>query len=205
MYSPGQILTKNGKTGSSIDFPIQGHCSPTKNCHKHCYARFGNQSRPNCLRKQQWVSNYLLGDDISRLIVESKYRRSIRLCGAGDLLPGHIPNLLRLAEEAPQTEFWGMTRKTDIAGQVNGRLQNLRLLVSVDSSSPESVWNYQGKMCWGPRLPEDQVPEDDRILVVFPRHHGGKVIKAVPEHPKDCQAVYHRIEGCIECGRCWKW
>jgi len=209
-YRPQKILTTNGKTGVSIDLPIKGHCKPTKICSKDCYARSGHQAMKVCTRKQKWVSDYLRGDDISELVQEARLFAAVRLNGCGDLLPEHINNLFKLAEACPFTQFWGMTRKKDIAMAVNGMngfpdQPNLRILLSVDASSPESVWKYPGPLCFGPRRPEDQVPDDPRIKVVFPRHFAGKVIKDIPEHPLDCQGVYHRISGCMECGRCWMW
>ena len=203
---PRTILSENSKCGCSINLPIRGHCTPTKNCSRCCYARMGHTALPVSKAKQTWVSNYLQsGNDHSRLILEAKAHTSVRLCGTGDLLQSHIPALFELAETCKTTQFWGMTRKINIATQVNGQFPNLHLLVSVDASSPKSVWNYQGALCWGPRLPADVIPVDDRIKVVFPYHAHGRVIQAVPKHPKDCQAVWHNISGCLECGRCWNW
>jgi hypothetical protein len=78
-------------------------------------------------------------------------------------------------------------------------------MVSVDATSPKKTWDYQGKLCYGPRLAQDIVPEDDRIVTVFPRHFTGRVTKGITRHPKDCLAVWHDISGCSACGRCWKW
>lgn len=209
MYEPNYILTKNKKCNASIDLPIEGHCRPTRICMHDCYARFGHQAMDNCVRKQQWLSKYLANPDrfggLSRLAEECRPLRAVRLNGSGDLLPAHVPTLVRLAEICPETQFWGMTRKPGIARRINSRLPNLRILVSVDASSPASAWKYNGALCFGPRQPEDEVPEDPRIVTVFPRHHGGKVIKGMPHHPKDCQGVWHTISGCMACGRCWNW
>lgn len=205
MYRPIQLLSKNKKTGVSIDLPIAGHCRPTRNCAHDCYAKQGHQSRPPAKRKQIYLSEYLAGPDQSGLIYECSAHTSVRISGSGDLLPCHVPNLINLAKTCHNTQFWGMTRKPEIAEAINNKLPNLRMLLTVDASSPKSVWSYQGAMCYGPRRPENQVPEDDRIKVVFPRHHGGRVIKGVPRHPKDCLSVWHELSGCHACGRCWKW
>lgn len=202
---PQTILSKNSKCGHSINLPIKGHCRPTKACSFCCYARTGRTTLPESIAKQTWVSNYLTGNDLSRLIKECRKLNHVRLNGTGDLNKEHVPALLSLASLVPDTQFWGMTRKTDIAMAINGRLPNLKLLVSVDATSPPSAWNYPGKLCYGPRRPEDTVPDDPRIVTVFPRHFAGRVIKAVPHHPKDCQGVWHTISGCNECGRCWNW
>jgi hypothetical protein len=203
-YKPITILSDNRKTGCSIDLPIQGHCTPTKNCLHDCYAKSGPQALPCSQRKHLYVSTYLKRKNIRELIIECKRKTNVRLNGSGDLLPAHIPQILKLAQSCPETIFWGMTRKTNIALALNGRIPNLHLLLSVDSSSPEAVWNYPGKMCYGPRRYEDTVPDDPRIVTVFPRHFAGRIIKNVPVHKKDCPAVRHIVTGCAYCKRCWK-
>ena len=204
-YSPGTILSSNTKTGCSINLPIAGHCTPTKNCSRTCYAKCGHTALPSNKKKQVWVSHYLSGKNLSTLIKECKSRTAVRLSGTGDLLQTHTKNLIRLAKACPDTMFWGMTRKLDIAKAINNKLPNLKLMVSVDSSSPTSVWNYKGTLCFGPRLKDDKVPNNSKIKTVFPYHFAGKVIKGMPEHKKDCQAVYHRIDGCMSCKKCWTW
>jgi len=151
------------------------------------------------------MSRYLAGTDQTELIQECRLFTAVRLCGSGDLNPEHVPAILRLAKSCPQTMFWGMTRKPEIAGALNNRLPNLRVLLTVDSSSPDSVWNYQGALCFGPRRPGDEVPEDPRIITVFPRHFGGRVVKGVQRHRKDCLSVWHELPGCHACKRCWSW
>ena len=206
-YEPQKIISDNKKTDFSLNLPIKGHCHPTEICARTCYAKVGRLCMKHTRRKQAWLSQYLSGHDISRLIQETRRLSQVRLNGSGDLLPEHIDNILHLAEECPSTRLWGMTRKPDIADEINGKFKNLSLLVTVDHSSPERVWaDYQGAMCFGPRTPEDTVlPDDDRILVVFPYHCHGKVVKGVQRHPKDCRAVWHEIDGCASCGRCWSW
>ena len=204
-YRPGSILSTNTKTGCSINLPIAGHCCPTKNCARVCYAKSGHTALPTNKRKQVWVSDYLKGKDISELIQECLSRTAVRLSGTGDILKEHVPNLKKLAKACPATQFWGMTRKLEIAKALNNKLPNLKLMVSVDSSSPESVWKYNGALCFGPRLQGDKVPKDKRIKVIFPYHQSGHVVKGVPRDKKDCKAVLHEIPGCLNCGRCWSW
>jgi hypothetical protein len=204
-YQPQQILSVNRKTGCSIDLPLKGHCRPTKNCAHACYAKMGPQAFPIACKKHDWTSRYLAGNDLRQLIVEAKQHTAVRLSGSGDLLPKHVPNLIRLAKACPQTQFWGMTRKPEIATRLNNKQPNLHLLVSVDSSSPASTWSYPGKLCYGPRRAEDHVPADKRIVTVFPRHCTGRIVNNVPDHPKDCPSVRHTAAGCHDCGRCWSW
>jgi hypothetical protein len=161
---------------------------------------------PNCTNKQLWVTVYLAGNDISQLIKETRRWDSVRLSATGDLNVEHVSNVIKLAEACPDTMLWGMTRKLEIAWALNNKLPNLKLMVSVDSSSPRPIWDYQGALCFGPRRTEDVVPmNDERIVTVFPLHVRGKVDEAMPTTSKDCPAVMHKISGCSECGRCWKW
>ena len=206
MYQPQTILSSNTKTGCSVNLPIRDHCRPTKNCSHTCYARSGHTALPSNIRKQNWVSNYLKGPDLTQLIKECRGRTAVRLSGTGDLQTQHIPNIRRLARACPTTMFWGMTRKIEIAKALNGRLPNLKVMVSVDSSSPESVWNYQGTLCWGPRFASDKtIPK--RIKVIFPYHCTGRIVQAkfMPNDKRDCPAIRHTKDGCLSCGRCWNW
>jgi len=204
MYSPQHILSENKKCDVSLNLP-RSNCTPTKICAFCCYGRRGPINWGYSTRKQQWFSDYLAGSDISELVRECRRYTAVRLAGTGDLLLSHLDNCFKLAKACPATQFWGMTRKTDIAREINGCLPNLSLLVSVDASSPASTWDYRGKLCFGPRRAQDTVPVDSRIITVFPYHLGGKVVQGIPRHKKDCKAVYHEITGCSECGRCWKW
>jgi hypothetical protein len=208
MYHPTTILSSNTKTGCSINLPIKGHCRPTKNCAKTCYARCGHTALPSNIKKQMWVSDYLKGTDLSELIKECSSRTAVRLSGTGDLQTEHTKNIRRLAKACPNTQFWGMTRKLEIARALNGKLPNLKIMVSIDSSSPKDVQDYNGVLCWGPRLKDDKVPlKDKRIRTVFPYHFAGKVVdvKNMPTDKRDCPAVRHTKDGCLSCGRCWNW
>ena len=205
MYRPNEVISDNMKTTCSINLPIAGHCRPTRNCAATCYAKTGPISWENSLKKYRWVSEYLKGDDISQLIKECRRKHAVRISGAGDLLMEHVPNMLKLAEALPEIPFYGMTRKLEIARALNKKVPNLRILVSLDSSSPLETESYEGKMCFGPRLETDDVPNDDRIIVVFPFHNRGKIAKTMPLHAKDCPAVYHKVANCLECTRCWTW
>ena len=207
MYAPTTILSENRKTGCSLNLPIKGHCRPTRNCSRTCYARCGHTALPVSKNKQQWLSKYLKGRDISGLIEECRSHTAVRISGTGDLSLEHVPNILKLATACPQTMFWGMTRKLEIATALNGQRPNLKLMVSVDSSSPTSVWKYKGTLCWGPRFASDVVPDLKQIRTIFPYHFVGRVVqeKKMPRDLRDCPAIWHRVKGCLECKRCWSW
>lgn len=200
------ILSVNSKTGVSLNLPTT-NCRPTEVCRFCCYGRhhFIGHGR-KCLAKWDRNSRYLAGNDISELIKETGLFSAVRISGTGDILPEHVPNLIKLAKACPRTRFWGMTRKPELAKAINDGPANLCLLVTVDAATPASVWdNYAGAICYGPRRATDQVPNDPRIITVFPYHNSGKVVGNVPEHRLDCPAVRHRTSGCPECGRCWSW
>src|SRR5271157_591438 len=113
-YQPGHILSDNRKTAVSLDLPIKGHCRPTPICAFCCYAKSGPQAFPNATRKHAWMTSYLAGKDISKLITEAQSRTAVRLSGSGDLNMNHVPNIIRLARACHGTQFWGMTRKPEI-------------------------------------------------------------------------------------------
>lgn len=208
MYSPQHIISENGKTSCSINFPRKGHCRPTSLCIKSCYARSGPMTLPNAKRKQQFVSDYFADptNDLLQIIWESRQYQAVRLNGSGDMLLSHIKNILKLAKACPKTMFYGMTRKPEIATAINNQLDNLKLLLTIDATTPLSVWkNYPRKMVFGPRRAIDKVPTNKQIIVVFPYHCHGKVIQGIPAHKKDCLAIYHKVSGCMVCQRCWNW
>lgn len=204
-YKPINILNKNTKTGCSINFPIPGHCRPTKICYKHCYGKTGPMIFKRSKIKFDYISRYLKRKNISQLIDECRKKKAVRISGCGDLLSEHVPNIIKLAKECHDTMFWGMTRKIEIARAINNKLSNLKLLLSLDSSSPKSDWKYKGKMCYGPIMEGEKVPEDNRIITVFPYHAHGKIVGNIKRTKKDCPAVRHDVSGCLECGKCWNW
>ena len=200
-----KILSSNKKTGVSLNLPTK-NCTPTTICSHCCYGRHHYLGHGKaCLNKWIRNSDYLASTDCSELISEARAFTAVRIAGVGDIIPEHVKNLLKLAKNCPVTQFWGMTRKPKLAKQLNGRRPNLKFLVTVDAASPRHSWNYQGALCFGPRRAQDKVPNDSRIVTIFPYHNSGKVVGKVPEHKLDCPAVRHKISGCLECGRCWNW
>ena len=200
------ILSSNKKTGVSLNLPST-NCRPTSICKHCCYGRH-HYIGHGASAPAKWTRNskYLtMTPDCKELIAEARAFSAVRISGIGDILPKHIKNILKLAKTCPATQFWGMTRKPELAKLLNGRRPNLHLLVTVDAASPRQTWAYQGPMCFGPRRAQDKVPNDSRIVTVFPYHSSGKVVGHVPEHKLDCPAIRHKVSGCLECCRCWIW
>jgi len=200
------ILSSNHKTAVSINLPVR-NCRPTRRCMAACYACEGPISWRNSIRKALEVDAALRKGEIEGLIWECRMLQGVRLCGSGDMTLDHVPAVLKLAEACPDTTFWGFTRRREVAEAVNGRQANLTLIVTFDATSPEGgLQGYEGPLAFGPRTPRDKVPDDKRIMVVFPEHHAGHTIPNVPAHPKDCPATrgMDRRHACQRCRRCWR-
>ena len=82
----------------------------------------------------------------------------------------------------------------------------LRLLDHAGVLPDGELSGYQGPLAFGPRGPRDEVPDDPRVMVVFPEHHNGRTIPGVPAHPRDCPATrgMNRHHACQRCRRCWR-
>lgn len=204
----GTMLSGNSKTGASINLPLV-NCKPTKRCSNECYACVGPIANPNSVRKSMIVDKSIRKMDLDRLIRECAQRLNVRLNGSGDLTPDHVRAMLELATKCPETVFWGFTRNLKVAGLLNGALPNMSLIVSVDATSPKGFANdYDGPLAFGPRSPGDDLPDDPRIIVVFPTHHQAKPDPAIPVHEKDCPATRFKVRedklgACDRCKRCY--
>jgi hypothetical protein len=200
------ILSTNRKTAVSINLPVR-NCRPTRRCAAACYACEGPIAWKNSIRKALAVDAALRKGEIEGLTWECRMLQGVRLCGSGDMTLDHVPAVLKLAEACPETIFWGFTRRREVAEAINGRYVNLSVIVTFDATSPEGeLRGYAGPLAFGPRMPRDIVPDDPRIVVVFPEHHAGRTIANVPEHPKDCPATrgMNRRHACQRCRRCWR-
>lgn len=202
-----RLLSENTKTGVSLNLPVK-NCRPSKHCAKTCYACAGRCLLKMSVVKTLRVDRCLSTGQIDRLSNESNMYANVRLCGTGDFLEEQVPHVLRLSQRCPDTLFWGFTRKVKIANQLNGKRKNLRMLLSVDVSTPTKEYrNYTGKLAFGPVFPGEHVPKDNRISVVFPLHHRGRLVLNIEEHRLDCPAVRGKIGhslACQACRRCMK-
>lgn len=200
------ILSDNHKTGTSINLPVI-NCKPTRRCAAACYACVGPISWMNSIRKALIVDEALRKGEIEGLIWECRHLGDVRLNGSGDMGMVHVPSILALARACPVTVFWGFTRILDVARAINRQHDNLSLIISFDATSPDQrLPGYDGPLAFGPRRPRDKVPDDRRIIVVFPEHRVGHTMPGVPLHPKDCPATRgaERRNACGRCRRCWR-
>ncbi len=208
---PLQFLSGNKKTGVSINLPLT-NCRPSIRCAETCYAMEGFIAAGNSIRRTLAVDRlFRTGEGMDRLIEECKQQDNVRLNGIGDFVTEHIVQLYRLAWACPDTIFWGFTRKQEIARMVNGTsYDNLSIILSWDASHRAGhVKGYKGPLAYGPVKPEDKIPDDPRIIVVFPEHHGRGPTGNVEPHKKDCPAVRTtnpdlKYDACGRCRRCFK-
>ena len=200
------ILSANHKTGVSLNLPVL-NCRPTRRCAAACYACEGLISWRPSIRKALVVDAALRRGEIEGLIWECRRLREVRLNGSGDMTSEHVPGILKLAGACTGTIFWGFTRCREVAEAVNNQCANLSLILTMDATSPDTkLAGFFGPLAFGPRKPRDRVPEDSRIVVVFPEHHAGRTVRGVPMHPKDCPATrgLPRKNACLHCQRCWR-
>lgn len=146
-----EMLTWNGKTACSFDFPPGSTCSPTFVCVAHCYAiRPGSPLLwDKSIRKRLRNLLFVLKASPHRVVaaLTREYRKRqqlairhgfnltfIRFLGSGDLFPELVIVINLFAAMNPDIVLWIATRKFDLADEIE--LQpNVRLLLSLDSST----------------------------------------------------------------------
>lgn len=203
---PIRLLSENHKTHTSLNLPLI-NCKPTKRCSEACYACVGPVAWPNSIRKALAVDAILREGKIESLTWECQELQTVRLNGSGDMTLQHVQPILNLAGACHKTVFYGFTRNREVAEAINNKLENLSLIITFDVTSPPAELDgYNGPLAFGPRRPEDSVPDDERIVVVFPEHHLGHTIPGIPPHPSDCPATrgMNRYHACQRCRRCWE-
>lgn len=207
-----KMLSGNKKTGAALNLPLSC-CRPSARCAETCYAMEGFISSDRAIQHSLVIDRlFRIGEGMVRLIKECRKRKDVRLNGIGDFITDHLPQLFRLVEACPKTIFWGFTRKKEIAVLVNGQYKNLSLVLSWDATHHKShVRGYKGPLAYGPIQPGEKVPNDKRIIVVFPEHHQKHPHVDILEHKKDCPATripigreYLKEGACQRCQRCMK-
>lgn len=223
-------LTKNSKTGISIDFPIHATCRPTAVCMgvegsaASCYALKGFQSFPNAIRAQarnQALVEHLASASIKEVhrVAEALYgdlprgMEWLRWNGAGDLTPGACRLINTFTARYDDVLLWVISRKPDMIAKLKDR-KTLKLLMSLDHSTPETTAERlrqltkkfkvgKARLAYT-RTSEDDVPPKD-VWVVF-NAHSGKIFNDWP-HSRVCPASLPgtKHEGaCDPCRRCFR-
>lgn len=145
-------VSGNLKTGSSINLSITETCNPTKECSKYCYGLRGPIGFSNSIAVQHSNTirfNYL--ENASQEIVDTevhaiaaqvqKLRQDwIRWNGVGDLIPGSVRIINRMAELYPNIIQWVVTRKVLQAKNLSDK-KSIKILFSLDDSTPETIKN----------------------------------------------------------------
>jgi hypothetical protein len=223
-------LTKNSKTGCSVDFPVHTTCCPTRVCmgsgdnSARCYALGGFMNFPNAVR--QHALNQRLVDsliDASPRTVKAvadrlwaqipRGRNWLRWNGAGDLSPGACKVINALTRDHPDLLIWVISRRPDMIRLLADRAA-LRLLLSLDHSTPpataQKLRSFKSKFKRAAvRFSYTRVSEEDKppgdVAVVFNKHVGPTFNAWA--HRKVCPASLPDTEhegACDPCRRCFK-
>ena len=87
-----------------------------------------------------------------------------------------IANLLALVRGCPQTFFWQYTRQLSVAQRLHGASLNLRVILSLDASTPAPTpGTYSGALSYlfSPSCTDMHLPQhllDPRVIVIFPEN-----------------------------------
>ena len=208
-----RLLSGSKKTGAAINLPLR-NCSPSKRCAETCYAMEGFVAAPHVIKATMRMDHILLtGEHLDKLAAECRKEPDVCLLGIGDFHMTHVPQVVQLAKACPDTVFWGFTRKRAITEALNHELPNLSIVLSWDAThhAHSHVGGYEGPLSYGPIQAGEEVPDDPRIIVVFPEHHQSHPDPKIKLHPKDCPATRIptfqerlKYDACRRCGRCLK-
>lgn len=221
------FLSKNDKTGWSINTAIAETCEPTKACQVYCYGLNGRIALPGALTRQaenaaffsiaegEWGQVADEAIDITHVV--SRQQDFLRMFGVGDLQPGSVYFINQMATYAagtkPDFRIWVSTRKFQLAAKLV-ESPNLHVMMSFDHTTPPK------KLEMGLRLLEQRTPQffaawvrlsekevvPPWVSVVFEEHRIGRGrAKRAPE-PRACPATIHEDFGGVAhagaCDRC---
>lgn len=143
-------ISKNTKTGISINLPIIGTCHPTTECHKYCYGLRGpivagrslkkyhqNLALLNRLEKSSQSEVNRQARILAKKILKAK-RNWIRWNGVGDLTKGSIRVINAMASMYPEITQWIPTRRFDLIPLIKD-YPAIKLLLGTDASTKEKI------------------------------------------------------------------
>ena len=222
------FLSKNDKTGFSINVAIGLTCRPTKACMQYCYGLESRISlKPSLGRHAQNFAAFeqMEGLPIEILQWEAHYvadtvlksQTFLRVFGVGDLQPGSVRFINVLAAEAPALALWVSTRKFDLAAGLLVK-PNLHVMLSLDSTTlkadrlkAEKLAKRPGGqfyLAWVQQDPKEKPPK--KITVVFAEHHfhGGRATWTKADvDPRTCPATIRggekHADACSRCRYCF--
>lgn len=213
------FVSTNSKTGYSVNVSIARTCRPTKACSEYCYGLEGRIRYPAALASQARNASFFENADEATIgesalaIGRRVLRRQdfIRMFGVGDLQPGSVAFLTRLATAYPKLQVWVSTRKLELARRLP-LLPNLHVMMSCDATTTkknlEDVrWlirqmGPQFFAAWARRSGDEEVPR--WVKVVFEEHHVGKLGRArwEPEERACPATVRGGVPHDGACARC---
>ena len=206
------FLSKNDKTGWSINTSIAMTCRPTPGCAIYCYGLGGRIVMPAALRRQAENASLFAMDtaewgqladeamDIAHVV--SRQQDFLRMFGVGDLQLGSIYFINQLAAYAkavkPKFRIWVSTRKFEMAAQLVQQ-DNLHVMLSFDSTTPPK-FRAAGLKLLAKRRPQFyaawvRCSEDEDVPkwvdVVFEEHASGRGRAKREPEPRACPATIH--------------
>lgn len=223
-------LTKNSKTGISIDFPIHATCRPTSVCmgagenSACCYALRGFMTFPNAVKQQarnQMLVEYLSSAPYTevRRVADALWSDLprgtswLRWNGAGELSPGACRLINCFTRRHDDVLLWVISRRPDMVALLRDR-KTLKLLLSLDHSTPKKVasdlreaarrFRLGAARLAYTRVSGEDIPPND-IHVVFNKHVSGNYNDW--PHRKVCPASLpgaEHVGACDPCRRCFK-
>lgn len=224
--APGNLfVSRNDKTGWSINVAIADTCRPTKGCSEYCYGLGGRIVMDAALRRQAENAKFFAdrkpweirneAEDVTHVV--SRYQDFVRMFGVGDLQPGSVTFISWMAKYArvarPGFRIWVATRKFDLAaGLIDS--PNLHVMMSLDATTPQKYVDQCHALvrrgpnwfaAWARRSETETIP--DWVSVVFEEHKwGGRRAHRAPE-ARACPATVHggasHTDACSRCQYCF--
>lgn len=216
-------VSDNGKTGISINLAIVETCQPTRECMEYCYGMRGPIGFKNSILAQHANTlrfAYLEAAPQSEVDAECESlvtavrkgkQNWIRWNGVGDLIPGSVRVINRMAELHPEITQWVVTRKVNEAATL-ADVKSIKILFSLDTSTPDTILQRakdlkktykraKFRFSWT-RRDATKVPR--HISIIFNEHRGRR--RGNWEDKRVCEATLpdHAHESaCNTCRRCF--
>jgi len=224
---PGLFISRNEKTGYSINVPIEKTCRPTADCDVYCYGNRGPISWPKSIDRQMDNHRrfeYLRGapneeieaeaDAVYRAVI--RVQTFLRMFGVGDLTDGSVRFINAIASRHPDLAVWVSTRKLEFARKLL-RLPNLHIMVSVDKSTKGEDFHqtYEYVQARAPQAFGAYVQQKEQeavpawAKVIFAEHKGAKRAEWSAEHfdARTCPATIvdgaEHNDACANCHYCF--
>lgn len=226
------FLSKNDKTGISINTSIALTCRPSRGCAIYCYGLGGRITMPAALQRQaenaalfgidtqEWGQLADEAMDIAHVV--SRQQDFLRMFGVGDLQLGSVYFVNQLAAYAkavkPRFHIWVSTRKFDMAAKLVDS-PNLHVMLSFDATTLPRHRTAGLKLlanrrpqyfaAWVRCSEEEDVPS--WVNVVFEEHAIGRGRANRPPERRACPATIHEsypesisLNGaCQSCAYCF--